>query len=50
MHQAIAPAAASAPLPRRCDAGTVRVSGRVIVGLILCGEMFGAPYDCSLAS
>jgi hypothetical protein len=44
MHQAIA-ATAAAPLPRRSDAGTVRVSGRDIDGLILCGEMYGAPYD-----
>ena len=48
MHEAIAkatPAAATAPLPRRCGAGTVRVSGRDVDGLILCGEMYGAPYD-----
>ena len=32
-------------LPRRSDAGTVRVSGRDIDGLMLCGEMYGAPYD-----
>ena len=45
MHEAIAKATATAPLPRRCDAGRVRVSGRDIDGLILCGEMYGAPYD-----
>src|ERR1700722_4893939 len=45
MHQAIAPATAAALLPRRSVAGTVRVSGRDIDGLILCGEMYGAPYD-----
>ncbi len=45
MYQAITPATAAAPLPRRSDAGTVRVSGRDIDGLILCGEMYGAPYD-----
>ena len=45
MHQAITLATAPAPLPRRSDAGTVRVSGRDIDGLILCGEMYGAPYD-----
>ena len=39
------PATAAARLPRRSDAGTVRVSGRDIDGLILCGEMYGAPYD-----
>jgi hypothetical protein len=45
MHQATTPATAAAPLPRRSDAGTVRVSGRDIAGLMLCGEMYGAPYD-----
>ncbi len=45
MHQAITLATAAAPLPRRSDAGTVRVSGRDIDGLMLCGEMYGAPYD-----
>ena len=45
MHQAITLATAAAPLPRRTDAGTVPVSGRDIDGLILCGEMYGAPYD-----
>ena len=42
MHQAITPATAPAPLPRRSDAGTVRVSGRDIAGLMLCGEMYVA--------
>ena len=45
MHQAITLATAAAPLPRRSDVGTVRISGRDIDGLILCGEMYGAPYD-----
>ena len=49
MHQATTPATtpatAAAPLPRRLDAGKVRVSGRDISGLMLCGEMYGAPYD-----
>ena len=45
MHQATTQATAPAPLPRRSDAGTVRVSGRDIAGLMLCGEMYGAPYD-----
>jgi hypothetical protein len=45
MHQAITPATAAALLPRRSGAGTVRVSGRDIDGLMLCGEMHGAPYD-----
>jgi hypothetical protein len=34
------------PAPaRRSDAGTVRIGGRDIAGLMLCGEMYGAPYD-----
>ena len=45
MYQAITLTTAAAPLPRRSDAGTVRVSGRDIDGLMLCGEMHGAPYD-----
>jgi hypothetical protein len=45
MHQATTSAITSVPLPRRSDAGTVRVSGRDIDGLMLCGEMYGAPYD-----
>ena len=45
MHQAITPVTAAAPLPRRSGAGTVRVSGRDISGLMLCGEMYGAPCD-----
>ena len=45
MHQAITLATAAEPLPRRSDAGIVRISGRDIDGLILCGEMYGAPYD-----
>ncbi|HEY8045448.1 MAG TPA: hypothetical protein VIF35_14345 [Streptosporangiaceae bacterium] len=45
MRQAITPATAATPLPRRSDAGSVRVSGRDIAGLMLFGEMYGAPYD-----
>jgi hypothetical protein len=30
---------------RRADAGTVRLGGRDVAGLLLCGEMYGAPYD-----
>jgi hypothetical protein len=45
MHQATTPATAPALLPRRIEAGTVRVSGRDIDGLMLCGEMHGAPHD-----
>ncbi|HEV2212297.1 MAG TPA: hypothetical protein VGS99_03015 [Gammaproteobacteria bacterium] len=30
---------------RRADAGQVRLGQRDIAGLLLCGEMYGAPYD-----
>jgi hypothetical protein len=30
---------------RRSDAGTVRLTGRDVAGLVLCGDMYGAPYD-----
>jgi hypothetical protein len=32
-------------LARRADAGTVRTGERDIAGLLLCGDMYGAPYD-----
>lgn len=39
-------AAGSSPPPaRRADAGTVRLGGRDVAGLLLCGDMYGAPYD-----
>ncbi|HEV2371849.1 MAG TPA: hypothetical protein VGS19_06740 [Streptosporangiaceae bacterium] len=30
---------------RRADAGSVRLSGRDVAGLVLCADMYGAPYD-----
>jgi len=30
---------------RRADAGMVRLGGRDVAGLVLCAEMYGAPYD-----
>ena len=30
---------------RRSDAGTVRLGERDVAGLVLCGDMYGAPYD-----
>jgi hypothetical protein len=33
------------PPPRRADAGSVRPGDRDIAGLLLCGDMYGAPYD-----
>ena len=44
-HLPATPAAASIPSARRADAGTVRLADRDIAGLLLCGEMYGAPYD-----
>jgi len=31
--------------PRRSDAGSVRLSGRDVTGLLLCAEHFAVPYD-----
>jgi hypothetical protein len=35
---------------RRADAGVIRLSGRDVAGLVLCAEMYGAPYDLLAAS
>jgi hypothetical protein len=35
----------SPPPARRADAGSVRLGGRDVAGLLLAGEMYGAPYD-----
>jgi hypothetical protein len=40
-----AAAGGSPPLARRADAGTVRLGSRDVAGLLLCGDMYGAPYD-----
>ena len=32
-------------LARRADAGTVRLGPRDVAGLVLAGDMYGAPYD-----
>ena len=37
--------AASGTSARRADAGSVRLGGRDVAGLLLCGDMYGAPYD-----
>jgi hypothetical protein len=34
----------------RADAGTVRLGERDIGGLLLCGDMYGAPYDLLAAA
>jgi hypothetical protein len=36
---------AAPPGQRRADAGSIRLTSRDIAGLLLCGEMYGAPYD-----
>jgi hypothetical protein len=33
------------PQARCADAGTVRLGERDVAGLLLCGDMYGAPYD-----
>src|SRR3984885_10369038 len=33
------------PRVRRADAGSVRLGGRDVAGLMLAGDMYGAPYD-----
>ena len=32
---------------RRADAGSVRLGERDVAGLLMCGDMYGAPYDLS---
>jgi len=39
------PAVTVTALARRADAGTVRLGPRDVTGLILAGDMYGAPYD-----
>jgi len=42
----VAAAAGGSPPPsRRADAGSVRLGQRDVAGLLLCGDMYGAPYD-----
>jgi len=38
-------AGAGPPPGRRADAGSVRLGGRDVAGLLLCGDMYGCPYD-----
>jgi hypothetical protein len=35
----------STMVARRADAGVVRLGARDVTGLVLCAEMYGAPYD-----
>jgi hypothetical protein len=37
--------AATGTPARRADAGSVRLGDRDVAGLLLCGDMYGAPYD-----
>jgi hypothetical protein len=37
--------AATGASARRADAGSVRLSGRDVAGLLLAGDMYGTPYD-----
>jgi hypothetical protein len=37
--------AATGTSARRADAGSVRLGERDVAGLLLCGDMFGGPYD-----
>jgi len=39
------PAVTVAASAQRADAGTVRLDPRDVAGLVLCGDMYGAPYD-----
>ncbi len=39
-----------ASVPRRSDAGTVRLGQRDVAGLLLCAEQYGAPYDLLAAA
>jgi len=42
----LTPAAGSSPPPsRRADAGSTRLGERDVAGLLLCGDMYGTPYD-----
>jgi hypothetical protein len=41
---------APAPGTRRADLGRIRLGDRDVAGLMLCGEMYGAPYDLLAAA
>jgi hypothetical protein len=42
--------AATIAATRRADAGTVRLSDRDASGLVLCADMYAAPYDLLAAA
>ena len=41
---------AAPEVPRRSDAGRVRLSGRDVAGMLLCAEQYAAPYDLLAAA
>lgn len=41
----VAVPAGTSPAGRRTDTGAVRLTGRDVAGLLLAGDMYGAPYD-----
>jgi hypothetical protein len=45
MDAASTPTRTGLPADRRSDAGSVRLGGRDVAGLMLVGDMYGAPYD-----
>lgn len=47
---AVATGGGNPPLYRRADAGSVRLGERDAAGLLLCGDMYGAPYDLLAAA
>src|SRR4249920_2052949 len=44
-HSVVMAAGLPEPVTRRADAGSVRLGERDVAGLLLCGDMYGAPYD-----
>jgi hypothetical protein len=44
-HSVVTAAGLPAPVAHRADAGTIRLGERDVSGLLLCGDMYGAPYD-----
>jgi hypothetical protein len=44
-QHSVVTAGLTAPVARRAGAGAMRLSGRDVGGLLLCGDMYGAPYD-----
>jgi hypothetical protein len=49
-HSVVTAAGLPVPTAHRADAGRVRLSGRDVGGLLLCGDMYGAPYGLLAAA